>query len=314
MIRWRTDKALVVSCYVLSLLVFVNFTSSFIFWFWLEFNMIIFISTIVFQKSQNDETDIFSQCLYYFVIQSTTSVLLLVLFSNEAFILKDILILSLISIKMGIVPFQFWSYKISNYLSSFNIFIILNLQKIPLIIFLVNYNLNIILPILLVNIVVGALFLSSRNNFLDVIVRSRICFFNWLIFIILWTAWGFVLFFVKYLLFNVILLQIKDFTGFSRKNLFFNFKLLFLLVFILGLPPFIYFFYKFYIISITIKVGGVSLFTFLWLFSFLCLVSYFNFLIPFLGRYSNIYKTANIVKPIEILIFFSIILSIIMFS
>lgn len=314
MIEFYFDKFLIKLTYLFSIFIFLNFSSFFVFWFWLEVRMILFLCLIASEKVFNRELDNFSQSLYYFIIQSISSILLLLFFSMEMFTSKNILILFLLIIKLGVVPFHFWSYKICQYLRIAPIFVLLNFQKIPIIIFLSEFDFKLILILILVNMIIGCLYLMWSNCLVSFIVSSRICFFSWIIFILFWRILGFILFFFKYLLFNLILISLKNCANRLDYRMAYALKLIFLTIFVLGLPPFFYFFFKFYLICAILQNGNLSLIFVVWMFSFFCLVAYFNFFSMFIFMKKEVYSSHQLLKIQELTAMFFILFCIIAIS
>lgn len=274
----------------------------FIFWFWLEINMVLFLVLICSSRIASREVDIFSQSLYYFLIQSTASIILLVLFSREDFFSKNYLIILVSILKLGIFPFHFWVYKISEYLGVILLFIILNIQKIPLLIFISNYDFDLFFMRILINIIGSCVFLFYRESLTRFLVSSRICFFNWIFFIIIWRVIGFILFLCKYLIFNLRLLSIKKLRRMADFNIFYSFKIILISVFLMGLPPFFYFFMKLYLVGIFLNLGRARAMLVLWLFSFVCLVCYFNYFIGLIFKNSALYTSFQYLKKSDLVI------------
>lgn len=289
------DKFFLTIVYMGSLFFFFNFSSFFVFWFWLEFNIIIFLIFVVAEKINLNELNSFSQCLYYFILQSRASIFFLILFTNENFYFKDLFLLLIVLFKLGAVPFHFWIYQICEYLNFFRLFIILNFQKVPLIFLVFSYNFNLIFIFLVFNMLVGCYFLFSSNKLINFLVRSRICFINWIIFIFFWRMVGFFIFLIKYFIFNYVFLSLKKFIFYYEYGLFFFFKLFFLRLFLVGFPPMSFFYFKFYLINFLMANRNIIVILLIWFFSFLCLLSYFNFFFFNFFKLLNYYNTKNFI-------------------
>lgn len=313
MINQSFDKYLISLAYTIRIVLFFNFNSSFLFWFWLEVNIVLFVVLIRLDKSVLNERDLFSQRLYYFVIQSLSSVFILIFFSIESFILKDYFLLFILVLKLGIIPLHFWVYKVSEYLRLKILFFILNIQKIPLLIFISTYRIKMVILVVIINIILGSLFLFFRSSFTEFVVSSRICFFNWIFLVFIWRMLGFFLFFAKYLFFNFILLNLKKFCNHNDYTIFKSIKVLFILTFLIGLPPFFYFFAKFYILSLLLKFRSIFVLAVSWLFSFSCLVSYFNFFSYLIFSSNSLYNRVQYFEKKDLIIVIILLLSIIIF-
>lgn len=310
----QVDGVIISLSYLLSVLIFLNFNSTFLFWFWLEVNILIFLVLLCRDKSYNNEVDIFYQTLYYFIIQSLCSILLLMIFSNEGFLIKNLAIFSLLCVKIRAIPFHAWSFKLCKYLSAKNIFFLLNIQKIPLILFILCYRIELSLVLILINSLGGILLILYRKNFTDFLVSSSLCFLNWLIMIFVWSGLGFILFISKYLAFNAVILRIKKFCGYYDRNLFRRLKFITIVIFLIGLPPFRYFFFKIYIMKFLVNVGRVSMLILIWIFSFVCLISYFNFFLRLLIKNYPLYISFQSLKGLDFLLVLYFLFSVILVS
>lgn len=310
MITGLLDKNIIYFIYSLRIIIFFNFNSSFIFWIWLEFNIVIFLIVIVYERDRIKSSESFRQPLYYFLLQSFCSTLFLFLISQDYIILKEKIILAVVIFKLGLIPFHFWIFKICEYLSLMPLFFLLNFQKIPLLIFLWNDRYKIVFYILLINLIFGITFLYKRKNITEFLIRSGICFMNWILFILIWNILGFILFLSKYFLFNFLFLRLKKFSFYNNYRISFFIKIFLLGVFLVGFPPIIFFYYKIYLIKF-ITLNFNFLFNFLiWIFSFLCLICYFNFFFFNFFNTKNLYCKLEIVKNKEIFMILTIFISI----
>lgn len=272
--------------YFFRLILFINYRSPFIFWIFTELNLLIFI-VIIYALSRKDyKQEIFDLVLFYFLIQSIASIFLLrdFFFSEDFFIFNsDSIFLASMLMKLGIFPFFYWIYKISNFFNLYPLVLVLTFQKIPFFSFLFrSINSNLIF-ILLFSFISGSVLIFYSRNFIFLMVSSSIRARFWIFYIYSFSFYFFLIYFLiyslfLYLLFNNYLIESK--IGF---NLYFNITLF---MFILGLPPLSLFFFKLYLIKFfLLNFGNFEIFVF-WFFSFISLFGYIGY--RFKRFYSNL--------------------------
>lgn len=293
-------------------------------WIWLEINLISFIIFIINNKNKIS----IESSLIYFLIQTISSIILLfsiliILFKNNIIIL---IIISII-IKLGSSPFHYWIPLIIERLNWIKIFILLTWQKInPLFILIINnYYLYLKLFIIL-SLLIGSIAGLNYISLKKIISFSSINQLRWIIIRLINNK------IIKLYLFiyiYLIYLIIKSFNYFNLKflNQLISLKIknkfikLFIFINLLslgGLPPFLGFFPKLFII---LKLNRSLLIFFIIIFSLLSLFMYlriiFSLLILNSIKINKIYKNINykkffnIIKLIMINNFFLIILIII---
>lgn len=250
----------------------------------------IFLTLIISEKNVINEVNIFSQCLYYFIIQSFCSIIFLLVVSFDTLFFYNIFMIIVIILKLGVSPFFFWVFKICNYLSSFMLFFILNFQKIPLLFFFFSFDPRLIMSFIIFNMFVGAILLLKRKRLVEFLVSSRVCFFNWFFFCVLWSILGLVLFFFKYIIFNFNFVGFKKFIYFYEIRTFFFLKIIITITFLIGVPPLIFFFYKFYILKSLSQLSRFNFVLISWIFSLICIICYFNFFFFLIINKENFYR------------------------
>lgn len=270
----------------------LNLNNIFIFWLLIEFNVVIFLALILLSFKEEKFSDSGAQCLYYFIIQSLGSIIFLYFIrvdSTKNF--ATCFLLVAITLKLGLLPFQFWVVKLTGCITSFSLFFLLTLQKLPLIFFCFHLSRTFFIWILILNLLVGCLILYLSKTFDDLLVISRNTIFPWLIFSLTWSVYSFWIFFIKYSIFVYFLIKAKfNFFHFISTT---STKVIFLivLIFMAGLPPLFFFFVKLMVISDILVFSSRFFFLILFVYySFISLLAYFNFFYFFIFGNKSLYK------------------------
>lgn len=206
--------------------------------------------------------------------------------SDYDYFLYYMVIISLI-LKMGGVPFHLWVYFISTKISMSSVFLLLVMQKLPLIFLGYTFMGLDLLFLLIFSMVYGSFLLFYSNDFFYIIVRSSIMgmFYVYLIFIFGLSIF-FLFYFIYRLTFFYLVNSIIEGLFFFRSSSYFFSISFFLLS---GLPPFSIFFFKLGIItfiSVTFSLFFILLFSFFILFS---LVGYLRFFYNYFYNYKFFY-------------------------
>lgn len=251
------------------ILLFINSSTFFTFWILLEINTIIFILIIyLFNLKENFLSS--ESCFFYFLLQSITSLLIIWTFSIESFfnfgrfmtLIRDILLGISIAFKLRIYPFRFWFYEISKIIDSYSFVILITIQKIPLFLIRTLISSLFLNFLIIINLIVGSVFLIFRKNLKDLFIRSSIYNVFWFVLFIKFDYKLFIIFYLMYSIFILILAIIKIF----KVNFYFKTlnQFLFIIVFFIfsvGLPPSGIFFIKYYFfLNFLIKTLNVLIF------------------------------------------------------
>lgn len=280
------NKFYLFSFYFLRVIIFINYSSPFIFWIFTELNLLMFIIMMYALSGKEYKQEIFDLVLFYFLIQSIASIFLLrdFFFSEDFFIFNsDLIFLVSILIKLGIFPFFYWIYKVSNFFNFYSLVLVLTIQKIPFFSFFFSSINSNLIYILLFSFITGSILVFYSSNFIFLMVSSSIRARFWIFYIysirfFFFLIYFFVYSFFLYLLFNNYLIESK--IGF---NLYFNITLF---MFLLGLPPLSLFFFKLYLINFfLLNTGNFEIFVF-WLFRLISLFGYIGY--RFKRFYTNI--------------------------
>lgn len=235
-------------------------------WFIIELNFLCFVRIIRYNLTNNNTNG----NIYYFLIQSLGSVLILIsslsflIFRN--FLFEFIFAVFLI-LKLGGAPFQFWYLKLIQKLRWFNIWLISVWQKlIPLLIIrILKFNYLFIFGIL--RVISGRLNNLNQKKIKKILGLSSIFSLGWILLSLLqrkiWLIFILGYSFILWILLNCI----KRLNYYNIENLEnLNFSVLFYSVFFLrlliirGIPPFIIFYIKILILSEVIKLSIILVF------------------------------------------------------
>lgn len=98
----------------------------------------------------------------------------------------NIIISVSILFKLGIWPFTSWVYEISNIICYNPFILFITLQKIPILILILSFFRDVIFLFSFLNLFFGSILLIYRSNFKNLLIRSSVYNYFWmLIFIIL---------------------------------------------------------------------------------------------------------------------------------
>lgn len=178
-----------------------------------------------------------------------------------------------IFIKIGVFPFHLFPFYWSKLRSLLIVSFLVTFQKIPLYILINFIYSNIINFFLIFTIFVGCFFIFKSQNLKYLIISSSIYRTFWFMIIIIFSVFFFFLFYIFYRLVMNLSFLINTSFAFLKKNIVIVFSIFW---FLIGLPPFSMFFFKFYLLELFFNISLVFLLSF-WLGSFLALVFYFKF-------------------------------------
>lgn len=294
----------ILSWYIISILLFLNSNSLFLFWILLEINAIIFIGIIFLDNfGSKDKLLVRRQSLYYFLIQSFRSLTIIVCCFffrfNGSSIINYVVVLSLLA-KSGLFPFHFWIYKIRAFIPSFSFIVLLIIQKLPFVMFFSNYfNIRVLLSIL-ANLLLGSVIITFSKSFTSVMISSSIYRFFWIISFLLF-GFMFFLFFLFIYLAHSSLFILNFCRGDSPSNLKSFISSIVCGLFFLGLPPFRFFFFKFYLIEFFFQILPLNITILIWACIILRTFGYFKFFSPTFFRILPFYSSSfSIYLPLHL--------------
>lgn len=254
----------------------MNFSSFFFFWLLIEINILIFLVFIArLGASSSEENTFLRPCLYYFICQRVSSLVFIFLsIANHDEVYCFIIATVCICLKIGIFPFYFWRFYLRDFLDEITFYLFLTFQKIPLIMYLLYNQTEFVVMFIIPNLLLGVylLLISFKINYL--ILRSSIYRISWIFIIWFSSLFLFMLFFLSYCahVFYVAKIYIRNLS----KRFKINFIVIIFIMFLCGLPPFNFFFFKYYSICLFFMKNSIPIFFLIWLFSFAATLIYFK--------------------------------------
>lgn len=259
------------SSYLFVLSLFISFNSIFLFWLFLELNMVIFILFMWFYRNNS-----FTHLMFYFLIQSFASLLILIFCLDSFNSLEKLTFFIfpiMVFLKMGVYPFHEWVISSSNYLDDKIICLLLTLQKFPLFILVFYFFDYKLILFLSANLIFGRLIVYFCSRLGSIIIFSSIYSTFWF-FSRLGVGYNFLLLFlIQYIILLWSLYQIDSLS--EEKNVVFIYSGFFLI----GIPPFFFFFLKYYSILFLCADLGMLVIILVWFSSFVSFIGYVKFLI-----------------------------------
>nr|UZZ44130.1 NADH dehydrogenase subunit 2 [Marilia sp. XG-2021] len=256
---------LLISLIILSSLFSISSNSWINMWIGMEINLISFLPLMI----NNSNSFSSESMIKYFIIQTFASInfifisLTKMLFFplNQFHIFMIILLMSTLLMKMGASPFHSWFPQIMKTLNWQNCLILSTWQKIiPMIIlsYIFMYNFMII-PIILSSSI-GSILGMNQSNLKLIMSYSSINHISWLLCSLMMHLMNWLIYFFVYSITNFILIsffkkfKIYYFNQFISTSILYSTKLFIMLNFLSlsGLPPFIGFFPKWFIINFLI--------------------------------------------------------------
>nr|YP_010713320.1 NADH dehydrogenase subunit 2 [Lychas mucronatus]WDA95770.1 NADH dehydrogenase subunit 2 [Lychas mucronatus] len=232
-------------------LIAVSSTSWFTAWMGLELNLISFLP-IIFKESKMGSNE---SGLKYFFIQAVASLLILVgslfpLYLNSFGV--SLISLSLF-MKMGVAPLHFWLPPIIEGLSWFSCLILLTWQKLAPLWLISEFDPIFIIP--LISVLIGSLGGFNQSSLKKILAYSSIMHMGWMMSGVMLSLSLGMKYFGVYLFFSLFLVLM-----FAEKNIlelnqlmvsdsFISISILLLMLSMGGLPPFLGFFPKWYVIT-----------------------------------------------------------------
>ena len=189
---------LVAFFYLLRLSFFLNSSSSFFFWIITEVNLLLFIMILIILGNFWSKQEYHDLLLFYFLIQSLSSIFILrdFFFSLDFYIFnRDYMFLLAMLIKLGMFPFFYWMFKISSFLNSLSLVLILGLQKIPFLVVLFSIQRSVFMVLILLSFFSGRLIILFSARLIDILICSSISYRFWVFYLYTFNFYVFLLFF-----------------------------------------------------------------------------------------------------------------------
>nr|YP_005087988.1 NADH dehydrogenase subunit 2 [Pauropus longiramus]ADT63090.1 NADH dehydrogenase subunit 2 [Pauropus longiramus] len=263
-------------------------TSFFFFWLGLEINLMSFISFLMSPQSSWN----FNSLIKYFIIQSASSMLIILLFFSMkidviSFHLSfPILLILPLFLKLGLFPFHLWYLSVMKKINMLPMILLLTWQKIPPLMMLYLSNLYyLILPTSISGIMSSILlffsssirfiltFSSVMNNSWSILILKINIFYWWIFFITYSIS---ILMFFKYL----VLSKSSSLSELYSKPIMYSISFLLMIFWFSGLPPSISFITKILILSSFSKSFNILLYFLMIMSSLLMIYAYFRLSLP----------------------------------
>nr|WOW99061.1 NADH dehydrogenase subunit 2 [Kinnaridae sp.] len=250
-------------------------------WMMLEINFFFMIPFLSTNKIMTD------QLMKFFIIQSISSSLLLftVTFCSitENLIYQNILLMTSLSTKMGLMPFHFWLPSLINYSSWENCFLMFTLQKIPSsILFNQMLEINLLTFIMSVSLIIAPILSMKQSSTKKMMAYISISSLSWMLLSLNQSSWLFLFFMLIYSIisFNLIKsLKMNNLIFINQMNMnnLYKLNLIFSSLSMAGVPPFTGFLPKMMILQSLTK-NNLFMLTMMILSSVLLTFTFFNFL------------------------------------
>nr|AXS65731.1 NADH dehydrogenase subunit 2 [Staphylinoidea sp. 8 KM-2017] len=244
---------------ILGSMISISSNSWFGMWMGLEINLLSIIP-LMNNKINSSKSE---ASMKYFIVQALASSILLfsIIMLMKEFINNNLIMLMIntsLLTKMGAAPFHFWFPEVMDGLDWINNFIILTWQKLaPLIILTYNISNNIFIYIIIISCMIISGFMGfNQISLRKLMAYSSINHTGWMISSISYCKQSMIMYISSYSLMNLSLIMIfMMYNSFYIQHMFFSMKTLimkFILIFNImslgGLPPFLGFFPKWVVI------------------------------------------------------------------
>nr|YP_010951015.1 NADH dehydrogenase subunit 2 [Thienemanniella tusimufegea]WML69356.1 NADH dehydrogenase subunit 2 [Thienemanniella tusimufegea] len=262
-------------------------------WMGLEINLLSFIPLI----SNKKNIFLSESSIKYFIVQAMASAILLFIIifsfiinsnnlkeSEEMNLIFNIIISSIMMMKMGAAPFHFWFPSISEGLNWINNLILMTWQKIaPMMILSYCLNFNYMIILILMSTFVGSLGGLNQTSLRKLMAFSSINHMGWMMSSLLFNEniWFIYYLFYFILLMNIIFMMNLMNIYFMNQTFMFIFsnkymKIIFFLLLLSlgGLPPFLGFFPKWILMELMISKNLYFILFFMILFTLITLFFY----------------------------------------
>lgn len=262
--------------YIYCLFLFLSSRSIVLFWLFIELNLCIILIILCKTNLLDSNTYKFNLGVYYFIIQSLGRILFIIsacLMELFPINLSQFIIGLRLSLKAGLWPFHFWFYNFTLSASPLVFFLILTLQKFPLL-FIIFIIRPLVILFLCMNIIIGLFYLFySNSNLFYALISSSLYSVLWVYIFFCNSFLCYLYFFLGYRICVMFFCSRKDFVSFNLDHGF-KFSLICAILFLLRLPPFGIFFLKlFSLIYLSCYISDI-LMAIIWIISFGSLIGY----------------------------------------
>lgn len=205
----------------------------------------VFLSMTLVFVMLNKVTKSYSSLFNYFIIQERLGLLFLI-FSFGWFQLL------IVMFKVGIAPFHFWIFSVTNRVLGFNLMWFLTFQKLPFLVVLLQMVVNGVVYLLVLGLLMCFFQMLLMKGYKNLLVLSSTESFNWIILGVLVSILNVFVIFIYYFVLMVFIIPKfegfinMDFVGWETALVFMN------------LPFSVNFFVKIFSLTEILKVEGFS--------------------------------------------------------
>nr|YP_009501866.1 NADH dehydrogenase subunit 2 [Aacanthocnema dobsoni]AWU48796.1 NADH dehydrogenase subunit 2 [Aacanthocnema dobsoni] len=260
---------IVLPLYFLSIIFSLSSMSWMLIWIGMEMNLLTFV--LIIMKSPNNMMKSEST-MKYFLIQSIGSMIfLLTIHSNMIYYnensLKEVWLPSMaLMLKSGMAPLHSWTPDIINKFSLFSLFLFISLQKIVPLMIMFSSWFPLLIPLSMINVIVGNLGSISQSSITKMIIFSSINTTGWMIMSFMESYYLFLVYFIQYTLISYFmykflvktqikwLIQVKSNVN-SIKWFYFT-----IIMSMSGFPPFVGFIPKWLLIKKVFYLNSMPMF------------------------------------------------------
>nr|YP_010600856.1 NADH dehydrogenase subunit 2 [Binodoxys communis]WAL07387.1 NADH dehydrogenase subunit 2 [Binodoxys communis] len=253
-------------------------------WMSMEFNLMVFIVYLMLNNIY-----IYDLCMKYFLINSFGSSLYILMSNFSMFYLNNFIYFFFMNIcimlKLGMMPFHFWFMDLMKNLNWYSCLLLSTWQKfIPFILLLYMYIQDLMLILIFISGLFSMIFCMNQIGLKKILGYSSINHMCWMFFSlifseILWLMYFFIYFFINFIIMNILKnLNINYMMDlyFYMNNNYMKFFFLMLMFSLGGLPPFLGFIMKWYVIYYFILYNNFMYMFILIFFSLIFLYYYFR--------------------------------------
>nr|WLE71814.1 NADH dehydrogenase subunit 2 [Aphidius gifuensis] len=297
----------------ISPLLVISMNSWFSIWINMELNLMMFIVYLMLNNIY-----IYDLCMKYFLVNSFSSMLFIFMMNFLLFYYNNMFFLMIINIsmmlKLGMMPFHFWFIDLMMNLNWISNLIISTWQKIiPFFILMFIYLQNLVLMFILISSIFSMIFSMNQIYLKKIYAYSSINHMCWLLMSLIFSELIWMMYFFIYVMINLLLMfMLKIFNINYLMDLFYKFSNKYMKIFFMflmfslgGLPPFLGFIMKWYLIFYLINNYNFFILLILIFFSLIFLFFYLRML--YMNMFIN-YTNFNLMKFYTIKLNFNIIL------
>lgn len=279
--------------YLLRIALFMNFSSSLIFWMAMEVNMVCLIFTFFMLESKEHRLASIP-AFRYLVVQTLGSVLFFsraLLESGETRVFSSYLMIFCLVGKMGVFPFHRWVSSLNPQINVVRITLILTIQKIPILMLMTRVHLEMCLQVIIIVALGGSIMLVNRMNMREIVISSSIYFTIWAWFLVQISRLQFILSYRVYTLLTYMLLKATEENSLGKNSVSTYFALVASATFLVGLPPASIFFLKLNRSFVIWDLAGLEGITLIWFSVVLSTLGYLKNFTPIMAsRYLELHR------------------------